>query len=169
MNYILQDNFLNQQDFNVIYSTLLGENFPWFFAPYKVYKEKQDRDIRDFQFTHMVYFNHSVRTHMPEIFEPLLEKISPAAIVKIKANLTPITDKQIIYDMHIDVNNFNFKGKTAVFYLNTNNGYTLFEDGTNIDSVANRILIFDANIPHTGTSCTDEQFRCVLNINYFPR
>ena len=74
-----------------------------------------------------------------------------------------------IYNTCYDVNNFDFRGKTAIFYLNTNNGYTLFEDGTKIESVANRLLTFDANLPHTGTSCTDKQFRCVLNINYFPR
>lgn len=169
MKYTVQDNFLDQESFNQLYSVLLGENFPWFFAQYKVHKEKENRDIRDFQFTHMIYYNHGVRTHLPEIFESLLEKIAPAAIVKIKANLTPVSDEIVTYDMHVDVNNFDFRGKTAIFYLNTNNGYTLFEDGTKIESVANRLLTFDANLPHTGTSCTDKQFRCVLNINYFPR
>ena len=55
---------------------------------------------------------------------------------------------------------------TAIFYLNTNNGYTLFEDGQRVASVANRIVIFDAALRHTGASCTDADHRLVLNLNF---
>ena len=56
---------------------------------------------------------------------------------------------------------------TAVFYVNTNNGYTIFESGEKVSSVENRMVIFDSNILHTGTTCTDERVRCVLNFNYY--
>ena len=56
---------------------------------------------------------------------------------------------------------------TSIFYINTNDGYTKFEDGTKIESIANRMITFPANINHTGTSCTDEQTRVVINFNYF--
>jgi len=52
-----------------------------------------------------------------------------------------------------------------VLYLNTNNGYTLFEDGRQVDSVANRIVFFDATLPHSGVHCTDTEQRIVLNLN----
>ena len=35
---------------------------------------------------------------------------------------------------------------TSIFYVNTNNGYTKFEDGSIVESVANRMLIFDSNL-----------------------
>ena len=57
--------------------------------------------------------------------------------------------------------------KTSIFYVNTNNGYTLFEDGTKVESVANRMLTFPTNMKHTGTSCTDSQTRIVINFNYY--
>ena len=56
---------------------------------------------------------------------------------------------------------------TSIFYINTNNGYTKFEDGTIVESVANRMLSFPANMKHCGTSCTDERRRIVINFNYF--
>ena len=56
--------------------------------------------------------------------------------------------------------------KTAIFYINTNNGYTLFEDGTKVESVENRICIFPYYMKHTGTTCTDKNQRVVININY---
>ena len=43
---------------------------------------------------------------------------------------------------------------------------TIFEDGKKVESVANRMLTFPANMKHTGTSCTDEKTRVVINFNY---
>ena len=57
--------------------------------------------------------------------------------------------------------------KTAVFYVNSNNGYTKLKNGTIIKSEENKIAIFDGETEHTGTTCTDEEFRVVVNINYF--
>ena len=67
---------------------------------------------------------------------------------------------------HID-QSFN-NAKTAIYYVNSNNGWTEFETGEVVNSVANRIVIFDSNIKHVGYSCTDEKTRVVLNINYLP-
>ena len=49
-------------------------------------------------------------------------------------------------------------------YLNTY--ATKYEDGSKIESVANRLLSFPSNMKHTGTSCTDEKIRIVINFNY---
>ena len=55
---------------------------------------------------------------------------------------------------------------TSIFYINDNNGHTLFEDGTKVESVANRLITFPTDVSHTGTSCTDEKIRVVINFNY---
>jgi len=36
-----------------------------------------------------------------------------------------------------------------------------------VESVANRLVEFDSNLEHTGSSCTDENIRVVINLNYF--
>ena len=57
--------------------------------------------------------------------------------------------------------------KTAVFYINTNNGYTEFENGVRVNSVANRVCIFDSNLRHRGTTHTEgDNQRIVVNFNY---
>ena len=61
----------------------------------------------------------------------------------------------------------SFNCTTAIFYLNTNNGYTKFKDGTKIESISNRAIYFDSDLMHFGSTCTDKDFRFVLNINYF--
>ena len=56
--------------------------------------------------------------------------------------------------------------KTAIFYCNTNDGYSLFKDGTKVKSIKNRIVIFNNDIYHTGTTCTNEKIRSVINFNF---
>ena len=55
---------------------------------------------------------------------------------------------------------------TSIFYINTNNGYTEFEDGTVINSVANRLVSFPLNTKHRMATQTDTQRRIVVNFNY---
>ena len=58
---------------------------------------------------------------------------------------------------------------TAIFYINTNNGYTEFENGEKIESVANRLIMFPSNIKHRGVTQTDEQTRIMINFNFLKR
>ena len=86
--------------------------------------------------------------------------------MRAKANLLTITPKIKQFDFHTD---FDDKENltTAILYLNTCNGYTIFKDGTKVESFANRFVEFDSKLEHTGTTCTDENVRVVINFNYF--
>ena len=55
---------------------------------------------------------------------------------------------------------------TAIFYVNSNNGYTEFENGAIVESEENRMVVFPAEMKHRGTSCTDKKIRVVINFNY---
>jgi hypothetical protein len=112
----------------------------------------------------MFYYKVPVSDRL-HLLEPILLKLNPSAILRIKANLTPRADKIIQHGFHVDIS--HFKGKTAIYYINTTNGYTVFENGTKIESVENRMVIFDSTIKHTGTTCTDSRNRCVINFNYY--
>ena len=57
---------------------------------------------------------------------------------------------------------------SAIFFINTNNGKTLFKNiDKEIISKENRIVIFDGRLEHTGTTCTDQRNRILINFNYF--
>jgi predicted nuclease of restriction endonuclease-like RecB superfamily len=58
---------------------------------------------------------------------------------------------------------------TGIYYCNTNNGYTAFEDGDQIESVQNRLVLFPSNMKHSGSTCTDVNSRVAININFIPR
>ena len=165
----------------VIYDNYLPKTYfkklqKWFFSSepnwkYNQHKVKDTESTDSFQFVHMFYAPYMPKKGWPVIedkvnlLETLLYTLNPYIVIKIKANLTPRTAVPDKTDFHIDLGDF-LGQKTAIFYLNTNNGYTEFEDGTIVESVANRICVFDGSERHRGVSCTDEKMRVVINLNY---
>ena len=51
-------------------------------------------------------------------------------------------------------------------FITLNLGIGKVEDGTKIESVENRVVIFDSQIRHAGVPCTDEKRRVVINFNF---
>lgn len=97
------------------------------------------------------------------MLEPVAERLGPVELLRVKANLTLRRDRHLEYGLHIDTPRRG--AVTGILYLNDNEGYTLFEDGSRVASVANRFVFFDASRRHTGAACTDAPFRLVLNLN----
>ena len=161
------DNFLAKEDFLKIQQLMLSKEFPWYFQ-HGINKLDSDIDINDYQFTHVFYMDNAVRSHMLDTLQPLISKLKIGAIIKIKANLLTHTPKIIKHGFHIDYHHHTKlkDAKTAVFYLNTNNGYTLFENNKKVMSVENRVALFNLNTPHSGTTSSDSKRRVVLNFNY---
>ncbi len=154
------DNFLSDDEFKTLRSYISSTSFPWYFG--KIITGKESIAA---QFVHTFYVNDTPTSTWPHV-EFLRLRLNMAALVRIKVNLNPKTETLQVHKdaFHIDYPDIT----TAVYYLNTCDGYTLFEDGTKVNSVENRIVIFDSNMRHTGTSCTNEAGRLVMNINYFP-
>lgn len=155
------DDFLDQEDFLKIKQTVFSDEFPWYYSRYKV--ESLKTDIKNYQFVHMFYYDYSVRSEYFDMLKPVFNKLDIKALVKVKVNLTTLTDTVYDFSLHTDVDH---RCKTAIFYINTNNGYTLIGN-EKIKSIENRLVIFDSEIPHAGSTCSDQSVRCVLNINYF--
>ena len=163
----IEDNFLKQEEFDKI-QKLMGEPspFPWFYADRIVFED----DVDKFQFIHAFYDNHMPMSPFTNELDSIINIIQPFSIVKIRAKLLTRTPEIVESTFHVDIPLSEEKLKqwtTSIFYINTNNGYTKFEDGTIVESVANRMLSFPANMKHCGTSCTNERSRIVINFNYF--
>jgi len=162
------DDFLPQKLFQVIQDNLMGLEFPWFFNKNVDYDD-DFASLDDFQFTHMFFRNDPSWTGLTtslewwQMLHPYLDKLNHSAMLRVKANLNPRTSKIIKRRWHIDT---TLRCKTAIAYMNTNNGYTTFKDGTKVDSVANRMIIFDSELDHTGTTCTDQKSRVIINFNF---
>ena len=162
------DDFLSPSEYEQVRDYLLGTHIRWKFNNRKVYK-----DDGQIQFTHRCFepqrFPVAIERTMKEL-DPLMIKLvsdhNLDLMVRIKVNMEPKTAEPVESCLHTDTNQYN---KTAIYYVNTNNGYTRFKDGTKVNSIANRIVIFDAQTEHGGVTQTDEQVRVVVNINYFEK
>tara|TARA_B000000557_G_C20776603_1_gene444486 strand:- start:1012 stop:1383 length:372 start_codon:yes stop_codon:yes gene_type:complete len=105
---------------------------------------------------------------------PIIARCRVLAIHRIKANLETYSGSEPYEsEYHVDwENEENIKSnmQAAIYYVNTNNGYTDFKDGEEVrkvESVANRMVFFDAELPHRGVSSTDTRYRSVINFNWF--
>ena len=155
------DNFLDESYFNYLTSTIMSDWFPWYYNPYVVY----EGDGKS-QFTH-VFFNdappwNGKKSEYFNLWMPCIQKLKCHRLNRIKANLTQRTVFHRKYQHHIDIKDM----LTAIFYINTCNGYTRFKGRPNVKSVANRMVIFDSNLLHSGVTCTNGQVRVVVNFNF---
>ena len=162
-NIEIIDNFLEEIIFINVLHQVLG--LTWKYFPGKSSTITSiPNELNNYQFNRVLKKEDSEDYDNLDIISPILEKLNVNRLIRAKLNLSPYMGEKIIeYDMHVDT---DLNCKTAVYYLNSNNGYTLFENGTIINSIRNRIVIFDSNLRHCGTTCTDQKNRIVLNLNF---
>ena len=154
-------NFLPKKVFNTLTNAMLSEYFPWYYNDYVTYgNEKND----NFQFTFTFFKNGQYECwgKWKDIMVPVLQHIKHIKIIKVKANLLTKTNKIIEHGYHRDQE----KGTTGILYLNNCNGYTKFENGKKVISKENQYVEFNSSLKHTGSTCTDEKRRIVINFNY---
>ena len=165
------DDFLNEEDFEGL-QTIFDYDVPWKFS--EVVEDNVNCEQKyNHQYVHGVYFRKEPCSPYFDRTVPLLSKLNARALVRIKVNSICRTEKIVLHGFHTDItypddHPTGLDGvKTAILYLNTNNGFTLFENETKIESVANRCVTFPAHLRHSGTSCTDVSRRLTLNVVYF--
>ena len=168
----IEDNFLKQKDFDRLQTCMMNLEFDWHYLDSIT---NLDRDVRDttgelggFQFVHNFYRHHRpLSTYYDEWYDMLFKYIIDGSVLdRIKANLLTKTPEIIENKLHTDIEPPKKPLTTSIFYINTNNGYTKFKDGTKVESVEYRLVTFPVNTKHTGTTCTDENVRVVINLLY---
>ena len=162
------DNFLPEYQFKQLQSIILGDELSWYWNDTIVFPYEDGYDPKDYQFTHLFYDKrhpqrYDCSDHYPLIRDTFFSFLGINECYRIKANLTTRTIFTRSSGWHID---FADIPNTAVYYVNTCNGYTKFKKGGKVKSVANRMVIFDSKLIHQGYTCTDQKRRVVLNFNW---
>ena len=164
MNIDIIDDFLTDYQFKQIESSLMGDNFPWYYNNMMLSEDHSSYNPNHYQLTHNL---------LESDFSPLLSsffnKLSLEVVYRVKCNMTPKTYFHRVNGYHTDWNDVSeipSTAKVGIFYVNTNNGGTKIKKGPKVKSVANRMLIFDASLEHSGITCTNEKRRVVINFNY---
>ena len=163
MSFKIIDNYLSVEEHLVLKTIMESDTFPWYYNQYKVFKGDHSKKLFEYQLVHIFYKDNCVNSDFFNELNCIIEKLKPLSLIRIKANLNPITHNLIEFGKHQDQ---DFKCKAAIYYVNDNDGYTIIE-GKKIESKANRIVLFDANQKHYGTNSTNCNNRMVINFNYF--
>ena len=172
MNYNVIDNFLPQEYFNHILHVMFNSpDFTWSYSDMIAYHG--DDDSSTGYFAHTLFDSRDeekgylpatpFRSKFFELIFPLLDELKATNLIRAKVNFYTRTNKVEEHAQHVDT---YFSCKGAILYLNTCNGFTRLGKDTIINSVANRVLLFDASNWHNSTTCSDQRYRLTLNINY---
>tara|TARA_R110002153_G_scaffold204069_1_gene356956 strand:+ start:229 stop:810 length:582 start_codon:yes stop_codon:yes gene_type:complete len=192
---MMDKTFCNADDATVFYDvlseaqlavmdTMLNTEFPWFYSDHT----DSSGDGRG-RFVHLFYSQNIPKSNYLNIIYPLLDKFYMHSLIRVKANLTtkkPVGEATGGY--HVDMNyltcgicgekectqHLNLAKKSVtdqftnvVYYLNSNNGYTEFEDGKKVPSVRNSMVVFSNRLRHRAVEHTDGDYqRVVLNMNF---
>ena len=158
------DNALTAPELAAIQNLFLGgHGFPWYYND-SILADGTD-DILDFQFVHGFYADHRPSNDYFYCLAPVTNMLDAAAFLRVKANLNLGSPAPHREHWHVDYNDFS--GKTALFYVNTNDGATLFKDGSRVECVENRLVIFDGSMEHTGVPPTSSKYKIVINFNFY--
>lgn len=169
------DHFLSEDDFDWIYEEVNAHDRGWYpgeilSQSYIIHSLKHHgklalNPLQNLQFCFKLKGDE-------EYIQPLLNKLGAKKIERIKSNMTLYTKEHVHHGFHVDfaddwLGNGAWPCKTAIYYINSNNGYTEFETGEKVESIANRVCIFDNGILHEGVTTTNTINRIVMNINYY--
>ena len=168
------DNFLPKEFFDMIVSTVINDEFPWYYHPNSVYNTKEKEDQVS-QFNHIVVYDGNIKSFLYDailniisIFKEKTE-LNINGIGRIKLNLLTnkiLTPEQHRKTIHKDVEEDSI---SFILYLNDSDGDTIFynENKTKIVNKvtpkANRCVWFKSNQWHHATPPINTSARYIIN------
>ena len=116
---VVIDNAVPTEEFKGLQQAILHDEFDWYFR-----NTISGAVAGQSQFIHPFHINGLVTTTREKfsVLFPILNVLGPTAIIRIKANSTHKTPQSVETGLHIDVKTPG--SLTAIFYVNSNNGYT---------------------------------------------
>ena len=158
-SYKVVDNYLKDEDFTFIKNQIFGDEFAWY---HNSNITNYGETIGNFYYQiHILYDNNRPNSNY---FDPIIEKFDFFnGLFRVKVNMYPNQGKFIEHPLHKD---YEFEHKGALFCLNNCDGYTILNNKKKVESIENRLLMFDPSKSHSSTTTTNAQGRFNINVNY---
>ena len=182
------DNFLTKSYYKSILELLSGPKFEWLYndsitGPYGRITRPEPPQLNEYGFSHIFWReNKGPDSGYVSFIEPMLYQILDVTncdlIWQARADMVTWSGKEdFIHPAHVD---FKIPNVAAVYYVNESDGDTIFYnekvyDVTNykdlkiydrVSPKANRLVLFDGDLLHTGCSPTKCKQRILINSNY---
>ena len=166
------DNFLSEEEFCIIKEFVYDKDLQWKHGKMLPSEIIVCEEKENYQDCYILYSNGNYNPRELSIIMPVLKKLQAEVLLKAKINRTTSRNKRMLVGWHTDCtkDHWAYKEgkvpKTAIFYINTNDGSTIIDD-QNVNCVENRIVIFDSEIKHSGITCNKSENKILININYY--
>ena len=159
------DNFLDEEYFQYLYDKITDQmNFGWQFqTQVATHDQAEELSLHHYYFVHSLYYDYKIESEHYEDFHHLFRELKVQFLHRARCLLFVNQGVQHIHDRHIDT---PCTSNTALIYMNTNDGFTEFEDGERVDSVKNRLLVFDGSVLHSSSTPTNTKDRMLLSVTY---
>ena len=104
------------------------------------------------------FYKEITKNMLPKI----MKEVNGRALIRVKCNYYPWTQEMKQHGWHTD---YDYDNIGCLWSANTCDGFTEFKDGTKIDSVFNRLIVFDAASEHRSSTTTNAHGRFNINFN----
>ncbi len=163
-NVLIKNNFLSEDKFLFIEDAVNSNEFPY-------YWQGQATDVGPdgiYLWSHRLFDIDQSKDALSNAYDYIMPSIIKNLpdfnkLLRAKVNLYTNQNKKLLSPWHIDL---LCPHKVALFSIDTNNGYTEFEDGKLYKSEKNTILFFNGKLKHRAAIQTDTDKRININIDY---
>ena len=162
------DNFLNKSYHLQMLDLLNSFDFPWYYQA-NISNEGNENSLKEFGFSHIFVDKNGPRPSnfyffiYPFILK-LHDELNTNKILRCRADMTVNSESGHIHEYHKD---YDIPNIATVYYVNDSDGDTIFKDSKEkITPKANRLIIFDGSLLHTGSSPKNSKTRVLLNSNF---
>jgi len=180
------DNYLTKSYHQEIQELLAGSNFPWYYNNNISEGDKLPgtTHFNEYGFSHHFWkYNPEgggfVDTHYATFIKPFLlqamDTVGCNKILRCRADMVTWSPEEYIHPAHVD---FIFPNTSTVYYVNDTDGDTILygvdekalksklEIKERISPKANRLIMYDGGLLHTGSSPTKHKTRILINSNF---
>ena len=165
----LWDNFIPDAYLKDIQDYFLRGDAPWTYLPSVTY-DKDTEDVQSFGFGMNIcqqgqFAQNYQATLLKGLLYSILDKTDKKTIWRSRIDMTLYNPNNYRHEIHTDL---EIPNTTCIFYVNDSDGDTvLYEKGMarSVEPKANRLLMFDGNIAHTGHSPSKHKNRVLINTN----
>lgn len=160
----VEDNFLAQDKWKELHDYMTSCEFPWFMQTTLTYGND---DLEAFGFNHwLTAEEHPLFAHLVTEMQSAL---SARNVLRVRADMTLLNTNKYRHGWHTDSKE---EHTVCIYYVNDSDGNTLLKDPMEghgfmqVEPKANRLLVFDGSIEHTGHSPSEHKQRILINANF---
>jgi hypothetical protein len=190
---IIENAFTNSM-FDIVSEKIHHQMTPWFFGNTAYKTGFGQTSLFSYSFEHLVMDEGRKNSELFDLLVPLIVSIlrengeTVNALTRIRLGMITVTNSQLINTPHVDQ---HCEHKTGLIYFSTTDAPTIFykekldlnqnlnseeyyriilkeicTEDIRVDSVKNKMVLFDGLTYHSSSTPTDAPRRIVLNFNY---